>query len=119
MPAPPTNASVSFTVPDGVRPAMLWAVGTSVGIGEFAHPATVSRISTASVQRAPSKPRPDRRLASKFILARPLLSSQSHAADPTAHACPCGATLLLPASAAGRHMSGYGFHVCGCAFCPG
>ena len=38
MPAPPTNASVSFTVPEGATPAILCAVGTSVGIGEEAHP---------------------------------------------------------------------------------
>src|SRR5271156_2945831 len=81
MPAPPTNASASFTVPDGVRPAMLWAVGTSVGIGEDAQPEIISRIITASAECVRPELRPRRRLTSKLILAPDPLMLSAHQYD--------------------------------------
>jgi hypothetical protein len=56
-----------------VRPAMLWAVGTSVGIGEDAQPEIISRIITASAECVRPELRPRRRITSKLILAQPLV----------------------------------------------
>jgi hypothetical protein len=54
---------------------MLWAVGTSVGIGEDAHPAIVSMIMMAIAQRVRLELRAGRSITIKLILPQPLLCS--------------------------------------------
>jgi putative membrane protein len=55
-----------------------------MGIGDDAQPAIVSRIVTASAQRAPSEPRRDRRITSKLILAPAPLMLSAHQYDTAA-----------------------------------
>src|SRR5271166_2667817 len=84
----PAKTSVMMTLPDGSSPAMLCAVGTSVGIGEDAQPANV----IADVRASPAAARVDPRairLAPRSMASESPAASLSLMALLTRFARPC------------------------------